>query len=174
MKLLVNSLVVCLGLAVTLPSQASWLQSPELLLGKQYTLLPESLCTGYSEQILGKVNSKEYGGLICEQERASYILLQQLSGYTSTGKAIWQVITVKEVLRSAAEELVVSAGCLGGEGNTNAIFALVKDADVQPYKVVQAWEADLATEQLKEINPQQVACYDPWLGSAAADGISCR
>ncbi len=172
MKLL-SAILVCLGLAVTLPSQASWLQSPELLQGKQYTLLPEGLCTGYSERILGKVNSNEYGGLICEQERASFILLQRLSGYTATGKAIWQVITVKEVPRPTPSDLVMSAGCSSNK-NARAIFALVKDFKGQPYQAVQAWEADLATEQLKEINPQYVACYDPWLGSASANEPSCR
>jgi hypothetical protein len=139
-------------------------ESVESLQGKQYLELPDGFCNGSSENTLGKVGRNEYVGLICERPNHSYILLQRLVGYTSEGKAIMQIVATKVLPKLSADEFSVGVGCVSLKQKSTAIFAIVKDVGTSSYQVKKAWEANLGTEQFKELDPKTVSCSNPLLG----------
>jgi hypothetical protein len=138
------------------------LDTVETLRGLQYMQLPKGLCPGLAENIFGQAGDREYAGIICVRTRASYLVLQKLIDYTVNGKAIWQIVSVKILGQPRTGELLISSGCADKRNNSQAVFALVKDNNIQPYQIIRAWKANLVAEQIQEILPQQVVCYNPF------------
>ncbi|MGB8701982.1 MAG: hypothetical protein WCD18_21410, partial [Thermosynechococcaceae cyanobacterium] len=82
------------------------------LQGKAYISLPKSLCPKYTDVLLGQTDQRqEYGGVICDRPEGSYILLQKLLKYTDQGKAVWQVMQIKEIIRPTPQSQVKGLGC---------------------------------------------------------------
>lgn len=167
-QLLLTLLGLSLSWSSSFSAVASPLQPPEALQGQDYSSLPKGFCQGYSESILGTVNGTEYSALICERQQVfdhhqevTYILLQKLRGYTTAGKAIWQVVRVKKVPDSP-EEFVTSLGCSYEKQDNNLVFALVNSTVSQPSLILQAWQANLSTEQFQPVDPARVICENPW------------
>jgi hypothetical protein len=131
----------------------------EALEGLEYVNLPGSLFHRIAANILGKSGEVEYSGLICNRDRDYYMLLQKLVGYTNTDRAIWRIVAVKKLPQLQAGQLLIHTGCFDKTTNSPAIFAVVKDSSAPTYEVVRAWAADLATEKIREINPDRVACH---------------
>jgi hypothetical protein len=147
-------------LLIQLPSRAIPLDAVEALRGLQYMQLPNGLCPGLAENIFGQSGDREYAGLICTRDRTSYLILQKLINYTINGKAIWQIVSVKILRQLRSGELLVNNGCSDRRNNSQAVFALVKDNNIQPYQIIRAWKANLVTEEIQEVLPQQVVCYN--------------
>lgn len=161
-----TSFSLWVALLAPLCNSAELFNPVKLFQGLQYVSLPTNLCNGLSESILGQVNDHEYGGIICDRDNNSHLLLERLVSYTSNGKAIWQVASVETLPKPKAGELLVNAGCFDKNDKSKQIFALVKDTGSQPYEIVRAWETNLIQEKLEEINSKQVACYDPFAEDA--------
>ena len=166
MLFLLTFFSLCGQLLTPLCNSADLLNAVKLFQGLQYVSLPTNLCNGLSESILGQANDHEYGGIICDRDNNSHILLQRLVSYTSNGKAIWQIASVETLPKPKAGELLVNAGCFDKNDKSKQIFALVTDTGSQPYEIVRAWEANLIQEKLEEINSKQVACYAPFAEDA--------
>lgn len=158
-----TSITVALALLIQLPIRAMPLDAIEALRGLQYMQLPNGLCPGLAENIFGQSGDREYAGLICSRDRTSYLILQRLINYTVNGKAIWQIISVRTLHQQRSGELLVNTGCYDRRNNSQAVFALVKDNNIQPYQIIRAWKANLVTEEIQEVLPQQVVCYNPFL-----------
>ncbi len=135
----------------------------EALRGLQYMQLPNGLCPGLAENIFGRSGDREYAGAICSRDRTSYLILQKLIDYTVNGKAIWQIVSVKILRQLRSGELLVNSGCSDRQNNSQAFFALVRDNNAQPYQIIRAWKANSIAEEIQEIRPEQIVCYNQFL-----------
>jgi hypothetical protein len=133
------------------------------LQNKPYVELPDGLCQGSSEALLGQVGNKEYSGVVCNRSTSAYIFLQQLVGYTSQGQSIWKIVAAQSSNQIQPGEFIVLTGCINFLNSSKAIFALVVNQHQRLYKVRQAWEANLDTGRLQELAPTQVVCKVPTL-----------
>ncbi|MGB7414770.1 MAG: hypothetical protein WA902_11240 [Thermosynechococcaceae cyanobacterium] len=127
----------------------------------EYAELPEGLCPGYSDTLLGKTQQFEYGGVVCDRTEGSYIFLQRLVGYTPQKRAIWKIVEIQRLAQTKDNERVVSAGCIHTQKSNQPIFAVVETSQAPNYKVLRAWAIDLEQEQLKPMPSKWAACTDP-------------
>jgi hypothetical protein len=138
------------------------------LKGKIYTNLPKDLCPRYTDMLLGHTTQqKEYGGVICDRPEASYILLQRLVKQSEQGKAVWQIIEVKSVVKPNPRSLILGVGCqeqrqatsqVVTTRSTEPIFALVQPTPKHTYQTLMAWKVSLDQESFSDLKPQQVIC----------------
>jgi hypothetical protein len=163
-NLLVYSIATLL---VTLPNGRVVAQplSQEILelQNRPYVELPNGLCQGSSEALLGQVGNKEYSGVVCDRPTSAYIFLQQLVGYTSRGQSIWKIVAIQSLKQIQPGEFVVLTDCMNLLNSSKAIFALVVNQHQRLYRVRKAWEANLDAGRLQELAPTQVACKVPTL-----------
>lgn len=132
------------------------------LKGKIYTNLPKDLCPRYTDMLLGQTaKQQEYGGVICDRPEASYILLQRLLKQTNQGKAVWQILQVKPVIKPNPQSLILGTGChQQRSGPTEPIFALVQPTSNNTYQTLLAWKVSLEQESFADLEPEQVICKD--------------
>ncbi|MEO0373331.1 MAG: hypothetical protein AAF329_01650 [Cyanobacteria bacterium P01_A01_bin.17] len=127
------------------------------LRGQEYVELPAGLCPGYSDALLGKTQAFEYGGVICDRNEASYLLLQRLVGYTPEKKAIWKVVQIRTLARLNNDQQSISATCRHTRKRKQPVFAVTED---QTNQVLQAWAVDLERETIRPTRPHLVDCSD--------------
>jgi hypothetical protein len=142
---------------------ASFAECIEKLQGKAYINLPQDVCPHYTDVFLGSADQRqEYSGVICDRSKVSYILLQKLLSYTEQGKAVWQVLHIKQVAKPSPQSLIVGVGCqLRTQGNTQVkepIFALVQPGKAETYQTLAAWKVNLTQASFSPLKPQQVIC----------------
>jgi hypothetical protein len=136
----------------------------EQLRGKIYTNLPKNLCPRYTDMLLGRsIKTQEYGGVICDRPEASYILLQRLLRYTTQGKAVWQIIEIKPIVKPNSKSLILGTGCHLQPQNLSRIapiFALVQPISKNTYQTLSAWSVSLSKESFEVLEAKQVVCKD--------------
>jgi hypothetical protein len=134
----------------------------EKLKGKIYTNLPEKLCLGYTDMLLGRSpKQQEWGGVICDRPEASYILLQRLLRYTDRGKAVWQITQIKSIPKPNPHSFVVGTNChlqTQSANPTPPIFALVQPISKNTYQTLSAWSINLSKESFADLESRQVVC----------------
>jgi hypothetical protein len=140
----------------------------EQLEGKAYVNLPQNVCPDYTDILLGRtVQQQEYGGVICDRPHESYILLQKLLNYTQQGKAVWQVVQIKQVAKPTPQSFVMGVGCELKVHNAGQdkepIFALVQPRASEEYKTIAAWTVNLEKSSFSALKAQQVVCKNPLL-----------
>lgn len=155
-----------LGAAILSPT-SSLAQCLEQLKGKTYTDLPQSICPNYTDALLGaNAQQQEYGGVVCDHPKVSYILVQKLLNYTAQGKAVWQVVQIKKVSKPQSQSFIMLSGCqLKQSGATSEvpIVALVLPGASETFQPLAAWQIDLSKAAFRSLKPQQVVCKDPLL-----------
>ncbi len=139
----------------------------ERLAGREYTEIPSGLCSGSAEVLVGEFSGHEYVGLICDRPVHSYIVLQQLRGYTDNKKAILKAVDIQPLPVMNVGEFSTNRGCVGNSQLSSqallGIVAIVRDVGKANYQTIKAWRANLQIEKFEEINPQIVVCSRPWL-----------
>jgi hypothetical protein len=161
-------LISALLIIVIFNPRLSFAECIEKLQGKVYINLPQDVCPHYTDVLLGSNNHRqEYGGVICDRPKVSYILLQKLRNYTGKGKAVWQVIQIKRVTRSNPQSFIMGVGCQFTTKEASQakapIFALVQPGRTEEYQTVAAWKVNLEQASFSALNPQQVICKTPLL-----------
>lgn len=131
------------------------------LRGQDYVELPEGLCPGYSDMLLGKAGRFEYGGVVCDRNEGSYLWLQRLVGYNTEKKAIWKVLQIRGLAQLDDSEQMVSNGCEHIRDRKQRIFAVVDTESAPNYKTQRAWAVNLHQETLIPISPRLAVCRDP-------------
>jgi hypothetical protein len=140
----------------------------EQLQGKAYVNLPQNVCPDYTDILFGRTaQQQEYGGVICDRPHESYILLQKLLNYTQQGKAVWQVVQIKQVAKPSPQSFVMGVGCelkLHNAGqDREPIFALVQPKKDEEYETLAAWKVNLEKSSFSALKAQQVVCKSPLL-----------
>jgi hypothetical protein len=130
------------------------------LQGKEYVELPAGLCPGYSDALLGKSQSFEYGGVVCDRNEGSYLFLQRLVGYTSEKKAIWKIVQIRALARLNNDQQSISVTCQQTQNSKQPVFAVTETLKDTNVKVLQAWAVDLKRETIRPIPSQLVVCRD--------------
>ncbi len=147
---------------------ASFAECIEKLQGKAYINLPQDVCPRYTDVLLGSVNRQsEYGGVICDRPKVSYILLQKLLSHTEQGKAVWQVVQIKRVPRPNPQSFIMGVGCQFATKDASQakapIFALVQPGKAEAYQTLAAWTVNLDQASFYALKPPQVICKNPLL-----------
>lgn len=139
----------------------------EKLQGKAYINLPQGICPHYTDILLSHRDPQQaFSGVICDQSKISYILLQKRLNYTDQGKAVWQVMQIKQVNKPSSRSFVMAVGCqLKKEisQSREPIFALVQPGNAEEYQTLAAWKVNLEPASFSTIKPQQVICKNPLL-----------
>jgi hypothetical protein len=161
-------LISALLVTAILNPATSFAECIEKLQGKAYINLPQNVCPHYTDILLRSTHQQQkYSGVICDQSKVSYILLQKLLNYTDQGKAVWQVVQIKQVPKSKPQSFIMGVGCqLNTQDTSQAkepIFALVQPGKVEEYQVLTAWKVNLDQASFSVLQPQQVICKNPLL-----------
>jgi hypothetical protein len=162
-------LISAMLVTVILHPAVSFAECIEKLQGKAYVNLPQAICPRYTDVLLGAANhrSPEYSGVICDHPKESYILLQKLLSRTEQGKAVWQVVRIKQVAKPTPQSFVMGVGCQSTMQNASQapkiIFALVQPSKAEKYHTLAAWTVNLDRASFFALKPQQVICKDPLL-----------
>jgi hypothetical protein len=134
---------------------------------KAYVNLPPGLCPRYTDMLLGKAQQQVYGGVICDRPESSYILLQKLIKYTDRGKAVWQVLQIKQISRPTQQSAIKGIGCRQLQNKTQAsepIFALVQPTSTHnTYQTLAAWRVNLLEGSFTNLESKTVICQDPMI-----------
>ena len=130
------------------------------LKGQEYVELPAGLCPGYSDALLGKHKSFEYGGVVCDRNEASYIFLQRLVGYTPEKKAIWKVVQIRTLDRLDNARQSIHTNCRHTRKSNHPVFAVVEEPTDSSLKVLKAWRLNLQREKIRPTRRQHVDCQD--------------
>lgn len=155
--------------ALMLDPAVSFAECIEKLQGKAYIHLPQAVCPHYTDVLLGTANhrSPEYSGVICDRPKESYILLQKLLSRTEQGKAVWQVVRIKQVAKPTPQSFVMGIGCQSTMQDASqapkTIFALVQPGKAEEYHTLAAWTVNLDRASFSALKPQQVICKNPLL-----------
>jgi hypothetical protein len=161
-------LIAAFLLTAILNPEISFAECVEQLQGKAYINLPQTICPNYTDVLFGQtVQQQEYGGVICDRPNKSYILLQKLLSYTQNGKAVWQVVQIKQVTKPSPQSFIMGVGCAlkvqdAGQAQ-EPIFALVQPNKAEVYETLAAWKVNLAKPSFSPLKAQQVICKDPLL-----------
>jgi hypothetical protein len=161
-------LISMLLVTAVLNPEASFAGCIEKLQGKAYINLPQAVCPNYTDILLSSTHQQQkYSGVICEQSKVSYILLQKLLNYTGQGKAVWQVVQIKQVPKSNPQSFITGVGCQFKAQDTSQakepIFALVQSGNAEEYQVLTAWKVNLEQASFSVLPLQQVICKNPLL-----------
>jgi hypothetical protein len=158
-------ILIALGLSTALYPTIALTQCISQLKNKAYVNLPPGICPHYTDMLLGKAQQQVYGGVICDRPESSYILLQKLIKYTDQGKAVWQVVQIKQISRPTPQSLIKGIGCQL-QNNIQApepIFALVQPTSPNTYQTLAAWRVNLLEASFTNLEPKTVTCQDPIL-----------
>jgi hypothetical protein len=161
-------LISALLATLMLNPEVSFAECIEKLQGKAYIDLPQNVCPHYTDVLLNSTDrTPEYSGVICDRAKVSYILLQKLLNYTGQGKAVWQVVRIKRVVRSNPQSFIMGVGCQfatqEGSQAKDPIFALVQPGKTDEYLTLAAWKVNLDQASFSALKPQQVICKNPLL-----------
>jgi hypothetical protein len=160
-------LISALLVTVILNPAISFAECIQKLQGKAYINLPQGVCPHYTDILLSHGDPQQaFSGVICDQSKTSYILLQRRLNYTDQGKAVWQVIQIKQVNKPSSRSFVMAVGCkLKTEisQSREPIFALVQPGNAEEYQTLAAWKVNLEPASFSIIKPQQVICKNPLL-----------
>jgi hypothetical protein len=151
---------VLLGTAMLSPT-SSLAHCIEKLQGQSYVSLPEGICPQYSDVLFDRLpHQPEYGGVICDQPKESYILLQKLLKYTQQGKAVWQVVRIKKVVKPKPQSFVMEVGCKLKQlvQKDEPVLALVDPHPAGTLSAIAAWKINLTDISFVELDPRQVIC----------------
>jgi hypothetical protein len=156
-------IAIALGISITLYPTVALTQCISQLKNKAYVNLPPGICPHYTDMLLGKAQQQIYGGVICDRPDSSYILLQKLIEYTDQGKAVWQVVQIKQISRPTPQSLIKGIGCqLQNKIQApEPIFALVQPTSPNTYKTLAAWRVNLLEASFTNLEPKTVTCQDP-------------
>lgn len=154
---------IALGVSATLYPTVALSQCISQLKNKAYVDLPPGLCPRYTDLLLGKAQKQIYGGVICDRPEGSYILLQKLIKYTDRGKAVWQVVQIKQISRPTQQSTIKGIGCqLQNKIQApEPIFALVQPTSSNTYQTLAAWKVNLLEASFTNLEPKTVICQDP-------------
>lgn len=145
----------------------SFAECIEKLQGKAYINLPQGVCPHYTDILLSHGSSQQaFSGVICEQSKMSYILLQKRLNYTDQGKAVWQVVQIKQVKKPSSQSFVMAVGCQFKNEISQSrepIFALVQPGNTEEYQTLAAWKVNVEPASFSTLQPQQVICKNPLL-----------
>lgn len=136
--------------------------APEVLRlkGQEYVELPAGLCPGYSDALLGKTESFEYGGVVCDRNEATYIFLQRLVGYTPEKKAIWKVVKIRTLAPLNNDQQSIQTTCEQTKRSKHPVFAVVEETQDASLKVIKAWSLNLKREKIRPARLKYVDCQD--------------
>ena len=155
--------VGCSLMLLTFPLQVALAGPLQGLKGTEYSQLPQDLCQGYTDMLLGQDGPHEYGGVVCDREEGSYFLLQRLVASNPPHHSIWEILDIQALPKIKANELVLSEGCHHQQGSSDPIFAIVQTSNTSNiYQTQQAWTVSLAQATLQPVAAEQVTCRDPF------------
>lgn len=160
-----RSIAISLGLISVAWPTVAMTQCISQLKNKAYVNLPPGICPHYTDMLLGKAQRQTYGGVICDRPDSSYILLQKLIKYTDQGKAVWQVMQIKQISRPNPQSLIKGIGCTlqNKIQAPEPIFALVQPTPTHTYQTLAAWRINLLEASFTSLDPKTVTCQDPMM-----------
>jgi hypothetical protein len=133
------------------------------LKGQEYAQLPLDLCEGYTDMLLGQKDDYEYGGVICDRQEGSYVLLQRLVAYNPPHQSIWKILEVQLLPKLQMDELILSEGCQHLQGSSDPILAIVRPSHTSnTYQTQKAWTVNLSQAKFHRVKAEQVICRDPF------------